>query len=72
MFESNMINQIVVWEHILDIEESQRRDPFGDFPTGPQPIDRDGYPFASIFRESKSIEEPECQGCPQTSGTQLA
>jgi hypothetical protein len=72
MFESNLINSIVVWDRILEIEETRRRDPFGDFPEGNQPIDLDQYPFLSIFKLPENNAEPECAQCPQNSKTQPA
>jgi len=72
MFESNLITSIVVWDHILEIEETRRIDPFGDFPEGNQPIDPDTHPIVSIFKLPEGNNEPECAQCPQNSKTQPA
>ena len=72
MFESNLITSIVVWDRILEIEETRRIDPFGDFPEGNQPIDLDKYPIVSIFKLPEDNNEPECAQCPQNSKTQPA
>lgn len=71
MFEANLINTVLIWDHIQNIEDQKRIDPFGDFPCGVQPIDLDGIPSISQLFVQTAAPQEDCSCCTEhTQGIQ--